>query len=329
MQWEDCQLGPAAFMFGAQMDERPIGFVMLDDVRPEELQSPPILPPVPVIGIGAPSHPLASCCDAILEEGFTPDLLLRQVLARPRTAAIAMQLLRSMEAVPMQQALMIESIGYGLLQGSAEHAEWLVSRKAASEPSAPGQVQVERSGDLLSIRIDRPAARNAIDRPMRDALFDAFTLAQFDPEIARIRLQGAGKAFCVGADLDEFGTTQDPASAHLIRSATLPALAISRCADRLEVKVQGACIGAGVEMMAFAAKVTANKDSWFQLPELSMGVIPGAGGCVSLSRRIGRQRTALMLLSGRRINAATALEWGLVDALVDDAPGNEGGADIG
>lgn len=47
-----------------------------------------------------------------------------------------------------------------------------------------------------------------------------------------------------------------------------------------------------------------------------MGLIPGAGGCVSISRRIGRQRTALWVLSGQRINAATALEWGLVDALI-------------
>ena len=48
-----------------------------------------------------------------------------------------------------------------------------------------------------------------------------------------------------------------------------------------------------------------------------MGIIPGAGGCVSLSRRIGRQRAALMILSGKRINARTALGWGLVDSLID------------
>ena len=55
-----------------------------------------------------------------------------------------------------------------------------------------------------------------------------------------------------------------------------------------------------------------------QLPELAMGILPGAGGCVSLTRRIGRQRTALMILSGRRIGARQALDWGLIDAIVDE-----------
>src|SRR5262249_1565768 len=115
--------------------------------------------------------------------------------------------------------------------------------------------------------------------------------------------------------LTEFGTTRDPATAHLIRSRTLPALALSRRAGILAVHVQGACVGAGLELAAFAGRVTATSDAWFQLPELSMGLIPGAGGCVSVPRRIGRQRAALMILSGRRINASLALRWGLIDAI--------------
>ncbi len=83
--------------------------------------------------------------------------------------------------------------------------------------------------------------------------------------------------------------------------------------------VQGACVGAGLEMAAFAGRLTATSDAWFQLPELAMGLIPGAGGCVSVPRRIGKQRTALMILSGRRINAATALRWGLIDAIEGDS----------
>ncbi len=82
--------------------------------------------------------------------------------------------------------------------------------------------------------------------------------------------------------------------------------------------MQGGCVGSGLEMAAFAARLTAAPDAWFQLPELAMGIIPGAGGCVSLSRRIGRQRAALMIISGRRISARTALNWGLVDAIMDD-----------
>jgi enoyl-CoA hydratase/carnithine racemase len=92
-------------------------------------------------------------------------------------------------------------------------------------------------------------------------------------------------------------------------------VALAPRAGIFDVHVQGACIGAGVEIAAFAARLTATADAWFQLPELAMGLVPGAGGCVSVPRRIGRQRAALMILSGRRINAPTALRWGLIDAI--------------
>jgi enoyl-CoA hydratase/carnithine racemase len=83
----------------------------------------------------------------------------------------------------------------------------------------------------------------------------------------------------------------------------------------VEAHVHGACAGAGVELPAFAAKVSARADAWFMLPELSMGLVPGAGGTASLPRRIGRRRTAWLALSGERIDARTALEWGLVDEI--------------
>jgi enoyl-CoA hydratase/carnithine racemase len=108
----------------------------------------------------------------------------------------------------------------------------------------------------------------------------------------------------------------------LIRSRTLPALALSRRPDIVDVHVQGACVGAGVEIAAFAGRVTAAPTAWFQLPELAMGLIPGAGGCVSVPRRIGRHRAALMILSGQRIDADTALRWGLIDAIEDQPPIN-------
>jgi enoyl-CoA hydratase/carnithine racemase len=74
-----------------------------------------------------------------------------------------------------------------------------------------------------------------------------------------------------------------------------------------------------VELPAFGRHVAARARTFFQLPEITFGLIPGAGGCVSLPRRIGRQRTAWLALSARRISAATALRWGLVDAVVDKA----------
>ena len=80
-------------------------------------------------------------------------------------------------------------------------------------------------------------------------------------------------------------------------------------------EVHGACVGAGCELPAFCRHVRARADAFFQLPEIAMGLVPGAGGTASLPNRIGRQRTAWLALSGSRIDAATALRWGLVDEI--------------
>lgn len=274
------------------------------------------LPPFPLIGLGDPAHPLAPAFDALVEPPGSAAALIRGIGRAPRAAAVAVQLLRSLEGLPYERALKLESLGYGLLQGSDEHARWLAARASAG-PAPAGRVRLERRDATLEVVLDRPWARNAIDRAMRDELLEAFTLAALDPDVQRIELRAVGGAFSVGADLEEFGTTRDPATAHLIRSRTLAAPALAACSAILDVHVEGACIGAGLEMAAFAARLTATRHAWFQLPELSMGLIPGAGGCVSVPRRIGRQRAALMILSGRRIDAQTALRWGLIDSIRD------------
>lgn len=237
--------------------------------------------------------------------------------ANPGAAAVLVDLLRVIEGVSLGQALVAESLAYGLLQGGPEHARWLAARRAVPA-GPPGEIRLKRVGPILTIVIDRPESLNAIDRKMRDELYEAFTVAALDREIERVELRSMGRAFCVGADLSEFGTTRDPVEAHMIRMRTLPALAIIGCRERLHAHVQGACIGAGLEMAAFAHRLTASANAWFQLPEISMGLIPGAGGCVSVSRRIGRERAEAFILSGRRVRAREALEWGLIDAIVDD-----------
>jgi hypothetical protein len=294
---------------------QPLGFVDLDAWPQTSVFE--ALPPFPLIGLGDPSHPLAAAVDAIVEPPVSVEALIRQTSRTPHAAAVAVQVLRSVDARPRERALLFESISYGLLQGSAEYQAWLASRVPAEHPAPRGRVIVERRDSVLHVVLDRPEARNAIDRVMRDQLFDAFTLAALDLEVRSIQLRATGPAFSIGGDLEEFGTTRDPATAHLIRSRTLPALALVGRAEILDVHVQGACVGAGLEIAAFAGRLTATSGAWFQLPELAMGLIPGAGGCVSVPRRIGRQRTVLMILSGRRINAQTALRWGLIDGIED------------
>jgi enoyl-CoA hydratase/carnithine racemase len=295
----------------------PLALVDLD--RPAPPAGAITLPPCPVIGIGDCAHRLAGCMDAIVEPPASVTAIARQVLAAPLAAAVTVQLLRLLPSLAVEHALAAESMAYAMLQGSEEHMRWREAQAPVRRAPDAGKLDVVRDGAQLVLTLDRPQSGNAIDSALRDQLYEAFTLAALDAGIERIVLQAQGKAFSLGADLAEFGTTTDPASAHAIRTLTLPALPASRCAGRLEAHVQGACVGAGLELAAWAHRITASPSAWFQLPELAMGILPGAGGCVSLSRRIGRQRTALMVLSGRRLSARQALDWGLVDEIVDDA----------
>jgi enoyl-CoA hydratase/carnithine racemase len=149
---------------------------------------------------------------------------------------------------------------------------------------------------------------------MRDALVDALTVALSDPAL-RIILNGAGPAFCSGGDLDEFGTLPDPATAHLVRLAQSSGVLLSLLSPRVEARLHGTCLGAGIELPAFASRLVADPDTVIGLPEVTMGLIPGAGGTVSLARRIGRHRTAELALTQKRLDATTALDWGLVDGI--------------
>jgi enoyl-CoA hydratase/carnithine racemase len=174
-------------------------------------------------------------------------------------------------------------------------------------------VRVTRAGDRLDLVLSRPHSRNALNRAMRDGLLEGLALAAADPSLATVVLRGEGTSFCSGGDLDEFGTFSDPAAAHLVRLGTSIGRALLALGERLVVEVHGPCAGSGVELPAFAPRVLAHPDFTAALPEVGLGLIPGAGGTVSITRRVGRHRMVLLALSGARIDAATALRWGLVD----------------
>ena len=174
-------------------------------------------------------------------------------------------------------------------------------------------------GDSLRIRFNRPARHNAFSNEMRAALLEALDIARYDPCIDEVMLSGEGPSFCSGGDLAEFGSYTDPASAHLARIRYSPALILdeitARLGPRCRARVHGHVLGSGLELAAFCGRIEAHPDSRIGLPELALGLIPGAGGTVSVTRRIGRWRTAYLVLTGITIDAGTSLRWGLVDAV--------------
>jgi len=325
MNLAELTVSPEWFWAGNIVPEAPCWFIIASESQ--KIVQPFIQPACPVIAIGEPDAGLLAICDLVAEDVIAAEKLLRNISANPRAAAVTVQLLRLLPAMTTEAGLIAESMAYGVLQAGEEHARWRDAR-GHQEQAAAGQVHLTRTGDALEIAMVRSAADNAIDRVMRDGLFDGFRMAALDHSITRICLRGLGRSFSLGADLAEFGTTRDPVQAHLIRQQSLPAIWALQCIDRLEAHVQGACVGAGLELAAYARRLTASSRAWFQLPELAMGLLPGAGGCVSLVRRIGRHRTAELILSGRRLSARQALVWGLVDAIMHDPAADPGGTDV-
>jgi len=245
--------------------------------------------------------------------------LTRRCQRWPHASGVCDDVLRTVDPDgPTLAGVVTESLAYSTLQAGPEFARWLDERGPARVPDIADPVLAQRDGDTLRIEFNRPQRHNAFSADARAALLEALTVAQLDPSVTGIVLSGNGPSFCSGGDLAEFGTFADPASAHLARTRHSPALALDALTARLgracRAEVHGAVMGSGLEMAAFCGWVAAQDDSVFGLPELGLGLIPGAGGTVSVTRRIGRWRTAYLVLSGRTVGADTARAWGLVDA---------------
>lgn len=230
------------------------------------------------------------------------------------TTAVA-QVLRIGALLPFEDALLLESFAYSTLLAGAEFAAWRTREPRRPATSSAAQVGYERTDSGLRITLRRTAARNAVNANMRDALCEALEAAALDPDSLPVRVEGEGPDFCAGGDLAEFGSAADPAIAHAIRTLRSPARMIHAIRERVTVRVHGAVVGAGMEMAAAAGAVIAAPCARFWLPELSMGLIPGAGGCASIPHRIGRRRTLYLALTGAALDANTALAWGLVDKI--------------
>ncbi len=311
---------------------------MVDVTSASMLATPPA-PWLPVVVVAASAAPqlghAPDGADIALCPGTTPSApegwvtvpdvevalarLADAVAGAPHAAVTLAQVLRAGARLAVADALVLESLAYSTLQAGAEFATWLAGKPPPGHRDDPEDVVlVERASDVLTVTLNRPHVRNAVNARLRDELCAAFALAVEDATILEVVLRGAGPSFSSGGDLDEFGTLPDPVTAHLVRTTRSPARLLAALADRVTAHVHGACVGAGIELAAFAGRVVAAPDSRFRLPELGLGLIPGAGGTVSIRRRVGRQRTAFMGIGGDDVDVERALAWGLVDEIADD-----------
>lgn len=313
------------------LDGVPMLTVRLDGAEPRtvtELAERARELPILTVGVGAADRADAERLDLLLTPDPAParpwvsvpdpELCVRRlhetVRAHPHACTTLAGTLRLTERASAPDGLIIESLAYSTLLAGPEFGAWLAQhprRPRRAWPDPP--VRVTRSPGEVRVTLARPENRNAVSAQLRDALVHALTPLCADAPGARIVVDALGPDFCSGGDLDEFGTAPDPATAHLVRTGHSAGRCVHALAGRVTVRLHGACVGAGIEIPAFAGNVLAGAGTRIRLPEIGMGLIPGAGGTTSIPRRIGRHRTAYLALSADPISADTALRWGLVD----------------
>ncbi len=172
---------------------------------------------------------------------------------------------------------------------------------------------VERLDGVELWTIDGEARRNAFSRAMVRELHENLARVRDDRAVRSVVITGAGdKAFCAGADLKERATMSPEEVAAFLLSLRDALRGIEKAPQAFVAALNGAALGGGLEMALACDLRVAAEGAEMGLPEVGLGIIPGAGGTVRLPRAIGVSRAKDLILTGRRVGAAEALAMGRV-----------------
>ncbi|MGC8916657.1 MAG: enoyl-CoA hydratase/isomerase family protein [Thermoanaerobaculum sp.] len=176
---------------------------------------------------------------------------------------------------------------------------------------------VEDRGRVRWLTINRPEKLNALNRDVLQALEEAFAEACAASHVGAVVITGGGeKAFVAGADIAEFqGMTPAEGQALAVRGQKLFS-AMESAPKPVIAAVNGFALGGGMELAMACHLRVASEGAKFGQPEVKLGLIPGYGGTQRLPRLVGRGRALELLLTGKMIDATTALAWGLVNRVV-------------
>lgn len=179
-------------------------------------------------------------------------------------------------------------------------------------------ISIDRDGEIATVTVDNPPV-NALGQALRQGIWDAVGTLDADPSIRAVVLICAGRTFIAGADVTEFG--RPPVPPHL------PDLV-----DRLEqaakpwvAAIHGSALGGGFELAMGCRFRVALDSASVGLPEVTLGIVPGASGTVRTPRLASVEAAVDLVTTGRPVKAAKALSLGLIDALVGGSAGRGGG----
>lgn len=181
-------------------------------------------------------------------------------------------------------------------------------------------IAVERDGSLATVMLNKPEKLNAMDLPMWKGLADVFTELNADDSVRCIVLTGAGKAFAAGADISEFETVRKtPEQARDYDEVMRKALtAVRECRHPVVARIEGACVGGGLELAAMADIRICNEAARFGVPINRISVVMAYPEIQGLMRLAGPANVLEILLEGKVIGAADALRMGLVNRVISN-----------
>jgi enoyl-CoA hydratase/carnithine racemase len=184
------------------------------------------------------------------------------------------------------------------------------------------RLQYAVTGQVATIRLCRPERKNAFTLAMVDRWADCLRGAESDPDVRAVVVTGSGDSFCAGVDLGDYGSeTRTPYGEKMLLSARVHQVA--RAADELTkpyiAAVNGAAVGAGMDMSLMCDLRFAARSARFCEGYIRVGLVPGDGGCYYLPRIVGTARALQLLWTGDFVDSDEALRIGLVSAVFPDA----------
>ena len=175
----------------------------------------------------------------------------------------------------------------------------------------------EKNGVMI-LKLNRPEKLNSLNDDLLSALARAFDDAKTRTSIRAILLLGEGKSFCAGADINRLAECDAQLGLEFAKKGQAVFNALERLGKPSLAAIHGHVLGGGCELAMSAHLRMAHTKTFLGQPEVKLGVIPGYGGTQRLSRLVGRSRAIDLCISGRFIDANTALNWGLVNWVVED-----------